>query len=481
MTINDTSALVNGVRSLTYKHIGQYAYNFTLGHVGFIAEREDGSSAVVYNGKEIAAPYEEVYDLSMPERGTLPRYAFIAKRGERSMAVIDGVPGKLYDYIGRLQFTEDGSGTLYEAVENNKSFVVHNGKEGKRYRSVSLVPDSWTGKDRVAFQAQEDCGIADTNINCPTFVVVDGVEGKRYDQIQEFSTRASSDGKHFAYVGIKNHRSVLVMDGKEGTWYDSIDGKLEPYYETFFSPLGDHSAFVAKQGASYFVVLDGKEGKPYKFINHLNLSLDGSHISYVASKKCDEDQINESIYKADRGNPCDILIVTDGNEIKPNLPPVQINISNNKAKLAYVITGSCQSDTESLDGLVCESQVVFNNKPGKKYTAILGQIYTSPQGKHIAYIAGDSRRDYYTLVVDEQEYPLRSLSDTDSTLGNIFSPDDAHIFLALPKDGKIELWIDGQKVQTHDAILEEQFSEDGKQYTYIYKQGNDINLGKYEF
>src|SRR5262249_37110447 len=71
----------------------------------------------------------------------------------------------------------------------------------------TVRPDRW----RVAFVRQR----GDKEV-----VVVDGVEGSKYDSIAEGSLVFSPDGKRVAYVAARGDKWVVVVDGREGKEYD---------------------------------------------------------------------------------------------------------------------------------------------------------------------------------------------------------------------------------------------------------------------
>lgn len=484
VVVDDKYVFTNGRKSPSYSHITNYAYNAKLGHLGFIADKADGSQAVVYNGEEKSVPKGvKAYDIAMPYEGLQPRYGYEISKDDKYGVVIDGVQSKWYDSVNRVQFSPDGTHVMYEAGEGGEEFVVFDGKESKRYNHVTLVPDSWAG-GRNAFQAESNCpqdipGLAQ---HCSVFMVINGKEGETYNQIGEFSTKASPDNTNFAYVGIKeNGKQVLVIDAVAGKEYDSIDGKLSNYGIDFFTPIGNKLFYKARANGKVYLVANGKEGKAYQYMESVFVTIDGAHVAYVAGDGCTEDDL--IVYDAAAKSKCTLYLVKDGVETKLSGMPYSLAVAPN-GSVAYSLASNCKktsSNAEEFYGMQCDSQVVVNGKPGKVYTDILEGLSFSPQGKHVAYLAIDRKTEKSYLVVDEQEHEISSAISSSNLLNQIFSPDDEHMFLTLNAGGKTNVIIDGKQLQTHDEVYDHNFSDDSKTLTYLYRNGTQVSLGTYTF
>ena len=112
------------------------------------------------------------------------RVAYIAKKGDKEFAVIDGKEEKqYYDRAGYLTFSPDSKRVGYVPMTGGKVFVVVDGKEEKYYDNImagTLIfsPDS----KRVAYAAR---------MGGKQFVVVDGKEGKQYDHTINYPAASS--------------------------------------------------------------------------------------------------------------------------------------------------------------------------------------------------------------------------------------------------------------------------------------------------
>ncbi len=471
-------AFTNGQKTPEYKFIGQFAYNFGLGHIGFSAEKNDGTWGIVYNGKEVNAKYPKASEIVMPSLSKEPRYAFTVEQGEQQIVVVDGKPSKAYDFINRPQFTRDGKHFMYGATIGEQSFVVFDGVESKKYQQVNTIPSDWTGEKNI-FQAWPDCASED-NSKCPTMIVTGGKEGNPYDDIGEFSTTTSPDGNHFAYIGIKDGKSALVVDGVEGKFYDRIEGDFNRYGVKFFSPAGNHIVYIATAEGKSFIVKDGKEGKKYASIRGGSTSNDGNHIAFIASPDCNEDAL-QALYFGQEGKKCSMVVVIDGQEkSSPNLIG-DLTLSSDGKRLAYLSLSGCGEINEATGYPGCsKSQVIVDGKAEKEYELVFGEISFSPKGNHYAYLAGNEADGHSWLVVDGKEYDAGDSVSFSDLLLNWSTIDDTHMIFPLPNGDKTALWIDGQKVQEFEKILETQFHTDGS-YGVLYQQGNDVYLGTYTF
>jgi Tol biopolymer transport system component len=109
--------------------------------------------------------------------------------GFRSFAVIDGQPSGPYELVGNPKFSADSKRMGYLAKKAGKSLAVVDGHEGAiydaNYDDLIFSPDS----KHVAYI----CAKSGSKLT-RWFVVVDGQEGARYDEIEYRSLAFSSNG-----------------------------------------------------------------------------------------------------------------------------------------------------------------------------------------------------------------------------------------------------------------------------------------------
>jgi hypothetical protein len=218
---------------------------------------------------------EGIIDVTLHASPDSKRVAYVAKRGEKNLVVVDGVEGKEYDGIsgGALVFSPNSKRVAYRAKRGDKSFFVVDGVEGKEYDDVadfSLVfsPDS----KRVAYVAKR----GEKNL-----AVVDGVEGQEYDGIRVWGVVIGFDGKILGYSSLQlgvEGGMPMVLAGVEGKDYGGAAGP-------FFSPDSQRVAYLARRHGKWFVVVDGVEGKKYDGIGwFLHFSPDSKRVAYFAKR-----------------------------------------------------------------------------------------------------------------------------------------------------------------------------------------------------
>jgi Tol biopolymer transport system component len=211
--------------------------------------------------------------------------AYVVKRGEKELAVVDSVEGKEYDKVGEkneMYFSPDGKHLAYVAKRGDKMLVVADGKEGKEYDFIydSFNPVFSPDSQQLAYIAtiqdkvKTKLGLWDLK----DFVVVNGVEGKIYELIE--SIVFSPDSKKIAYSGQPtwNQSSRVIVNG--------IEGKLYNYtWREIFSPDSQHFAYVAdkRNPTRSCAVIDGKEDVEYEGnspTGDIIFSADSKHNAY---------------------------------------------------------------------------------------------------------------------------------------------------------------------------------------------------------
>lgn len=250
-------------------------------------------------------------------------FAYVADSGNANgpeFVVLDGKQLKPYSGVNGIVFSPDGNRLAYVATDRqHKHFVVLDGQEGKRYRSMISSDNNFVfspDSKRFAYRASTDDGRG-------VAIVVDGREGKQY-MGAEIDLTFSPDSRRYLYsaqVGSAGKR-VLVVDGKEGVHYEGIirnpmfspdsarivyvvskggdngerfvvaDGKEGKHYNgrnvwldyALFSPNSRRIAYPVRLDNKWFVVLDDKEGSRYDSLGHIEFSPDSGHVAYVAQR-----------------------------------------------------------------------------------------------------------------------------------------------------------------------------------------------------
>lgn len=207
------------------------------------------------------------------------RIAHLASNDKKSFIVVNGKEGKKYLHIGKYQFSPDGKHLIYEAGENRKRFIVIDDEEGKHYDDI-MSPEYFYSPDgnRIVYAAKE---------KGKWFIVDNGVEGEKYDLISDIYYDKNS--KVVIYTVHKFGESYMIFKEKEEKKYsfDKIHG--EERYESYTLSHDKPEAFEYKKGKKYIVRVDGVDGKKYDEImadvnTYDTIFMRGSNILYYYAR-----------------------------------------------------------------------------------------------------------------------------------------------------------------------------------------------------
>jgi WD40 repeat protein len=337
--------VVDGVEGRPFDYISDLSALFstdskTVSYIGVRRQGPDQKNVLVVNGVETME--EDYINSSYPkERGNPP--AYVIKRGEKWLVVLNGKPGALYDQIGNnIIFSRDKKHVLYRASSGRDDFIVLDGVEGKRKGSITENSYEFSPDGKVAYVMLNNHGrwvvVGDIE-NGPydyvigevrfsedgkrngfvlerdhqRFAVIDGAEGPKFDDIT-FDIRFSADGKRYYYVGKRGSKQVVVIDGVS-ILYDEISGlEFSPDGKRFgviaragekwvavvdrseqtgndlqgsrlmFSPDSRRVAYWKRRGDKQLVAVDGVEGKSYDEITDVTFTPDSRHLTYLADR-----------------------------------------------------------------------------------------------------------------------------------------------------------------------------------------------------
>jgi hypothetical protein len=333
-----------------------------------------GKHFVVWEGHEVG-PYDEEIGWSFlhsTPRGDGWLVTFEVKRGDKQVAVVDGVEGRPYDYVGPIYATPGGAHTLYPARLGDDSFVVFDGREGPKFSNIEIdyggQPFSPDGR-HYAYTALRQLD-ADT---MKYLAVADGKEGRLYDYVTGLTY--TPDGAHLLYVAYDRARgkSFLVRDGEEVAAYEQMPDSSGIH----FGPDGRRLYFrLRKEGrGKEGVVVDGRAFY-YDDIKDAEFSEDGRHF----------------VFKAQRGRGW--VMVSDGVESEPYEPDGEggeVDWSRG-GRLALGKGGGRVAYVGRKGG---KEFVVLDGAAGAPYDAVADLDFT-PDGRHVVYTA---RRAGRSLVV----------------------------------------------------------------------------------
>lgn len=188
--------------------------------------REHGKSCV-----RLRQSFRECYDGIAAKDVAVSRtgehVAWAARRGNRWMVAVDGLPGDDWDAVGAPLLSDDGRHVAYAAGD------------GRRWR-----------------------------------VVFDRRAGPAFDDIVEGTLTFSRDGEHIAYAGRRNGIAYVVADTTEGPPFAQVRSLR-------ITPRGEHVAYLAPGPTGVSAVLDGTVRGFHREIGALALSARGD-LAYTA-------------------------------------------------------------------------------------------------------------------------------------------------------------------------------------------------------
>ncbi|MBF0327649.1 MAG: hypothetical protein HQL10_00655 [Nitrospirae bacterium] len=159
--------------------------------------------------------------------------------------------GALYDEVSHLVFGSEGNSLSYIAKKDGKFYLVLNDKE-------ELIPDGTYPSPPVIRPDNKGAGLLITGKDGAYFHQAFYSDGSKRIFYKECgSLTYSKDGRFHSYVAIRNEKFTIVVNGKEGPFFDRV---MEPQ----FSPDGKYVAYRARHGEERFVVVADTNGKIVK-------------------------------------------------------------------------------------------------------------------------------------------------------------------------------------------------------------------------
>jgi Tol biopolymer transport system component len=377
----------------------------------------------------------------------------------------------------------------YESPSGGR--VVVNGEHSKRYDTFSgMDPIFSPNGKRLAYAA----GIKGKKM----FVVLDGVEGiGGYTGINPVF---SPDSSQLAYIAWDNDamKQVVFLNGEKIGECRGIVRRSNVDSGLVFSPDGKRLAYMAHNEGKYFVVVNGKEGKYYDgYImdsKGVAFSQDSQHIVYTAKRGKtgvivrDETEIVESndLVFAVCNPDCSRIayiskeagkrVTVDGNQGKLYANITKLKFSPDGKRFAYAAW---------YDDSMC---AVVDGIEQKSYKWVMN-ITFSPDSKRVAYSAGLKGEQYECCTavdgVEGKRYSNKPWEELPEYISPpVFSPDSKCVGYAVVMGDKSWMVVNGFEGRHYDELRKETiggrnykwdksfvFSPDGK-IAYWAKQGD---------
>ncbi len=211
----------------------------------FAARRRDGWYMVV-NGREYHGPHESITMLGIDAYGR--RTAFVTKKGDKQVAVVDGKPTRIHDRISNFAFATRGLALAYVARDGKKEFVVMDGKEGPRFDSIRGFRLNAYGLVHAYFGRLYDV----------EQIVWNGLRTVADGDVR--GARLSSDGLLFGYT-------VRSPSGACSYYFNLLPGReYEQCGPQFVPDARGNRGYIAKIGKQWHVVVNGLPGPGFDWI-----------------------------------------------------------------------------------------------------------------------------------------------------------------------------------------------------------------------
>ncbi len=370
--------------------------------------------------------FEEVFPDTFVFSNDGKRHAYLAKRLERIVVVVDGQPqprgdGDMKPFFIPPRFNQvptfSPEGTSVGYIEDSRRLkkmrVVTNGKPGELFDGIDLRSLKFSSDGRRFLYAANEA-----KPSSRWFCVIDGKRRSAFDSVG-VSFAISPDAKRIAYSGRRGAQWFLVVDGEMEV---PIEGIVD--HSLIFSPDSRRLAYaVAKSDRRAYLVVDGKPGPIHDGIGGsfpAGLASDRAHMQtfYGSARQSllfspDSGRI---AYLAHFGGKKRVFVGDKDDGVEMEYLEGGMVFSEDSKRLAYGGRG--------FDNMFREKRfLVVDGKRGADYDG-LGYFGFSQDGKHIAYVA--KKGSEFVIVVDGREHGKYSAVPA----GPVFRSDGVLEFLA---------------------------------------------------
>ncbi|MDD2680793.1 MAG: hypothetical protein PHE20_01665 [Patescibacteria group bacterium] len=162
------------------------------------------------------------------------RFAYILNNNESQQLVLDEKADPIFSSITFMTFSPDSNNFAYLAKRDNREVAVINGQVGREY--------DWIFSPHL-FSLDSQYFIYKARRDGKEFMVVNENESRAYDRIYDImlSPVLGVDIRHFIYKAQRDGKEFIVVNENESRAYDSI-------YDLMLSPDNSSLFFFAREG-----------------------------------------------------------------------------------------------------------------------------------------------------------------------------------------------------------------------------------------
>jgi len=408
----------------------------------------------------------ELYDKDSEERiEVFPQsdstLAYIAKQGEKWVAVIGDSIGGEYDKIEQLRAYDKHY--HYFAQKGKKWIVVSDGVESIEFdRLFEYMPKYDYSTERFAYAGK---------VNGKWTVYINDLPESGYDKILEWSISFSDDGTRYAYAAQKDGDWYVIVNGVPGPAFKEIQLMSN---DGLFTNWDQKIVYAGKRD-KWHLVLENEIGPEHENILHWNI--DAQYESpYVGENTFSiHPNSGRKAYRITNKNSTKFHAVIDGEispEYKMNLRP--IFFSHDGEHHSYVA-----EQTSWSQGWLSDKWKMSYDKAYMISDGVMGEQYkriTNPR-----FLPGDTLPTYGAAkgnkfwlfsngnVSEEYEGWIEGSPYYNENI-DVDVPGSQRIACGVKKDGDWYALIDGELSVSYDQIYKIVFSPDGKRYAYAAKR-----------
>jgi Tol biopolymer transport system component len=292
----------------------------------------------------------------------------------------------------------------------------------------------------------------------------------------------SADGRHVAVVGIKEGKAAVFVDSVEIGNYDAAKHLV-------FRNGGRDYGFVARKDGREVAVVNGVQGTLYESVSKPFFAPDGRIV--YAARLNDKWVIisgKQVSFSFDSTNPGPV-VGSDGKmlaftELRSDTQKYSLRVCTIEMKECvkgkdYDSLSDILSDMSSLrhvyiarkGGKKAVVEVAFaepglNEKEGRWYDEV-SMAGFSDTGAHLAYLARTEGKT--SLVRDGIEKPI----ERHGTVFEMAVSNDGRTLYSTMADGKVVAFVDGKKTgEEYNGIYAPRFSPDGSNYVFAADKGD---------